>query len=241
MQDYLYTAMNGARHSLASQQVHANNLANVSTSGFKQDMITAMKHQVKGAGFDTQVTVDSAGTASDLKSGSLTRTGRELDVAVQGQGFLSVMDRNGNEAYTRAGSLTLDQDGQVWTNGFQVMGAGGPLVIPENQGVSIGSGGQISVSIPGGGLAQVDQLKLVNPEGRMLKGGDGLFRAENGNPLNQDENVTVLAGHLEDSNVNAVESMVANMALSRNFDMQLKVMKAADENSSAGNKLISGS
>lgn len=241
MQDYLFTAMNGAKHALASQQVHANNLANVSTTGFKQDIATAQSYQVKGAGFETQVTVETVGTSSDLKAGQMVRTGRDLDVAVKGPGFLSVIDQDGNEAYTRAGNFQLDANGQVWTSGYQVMGAGGPLVIPENQGVSVGANGEISASIPGGGLAQVGQLKLVNPPGQMIKGSDGLFRAEDGNPLNEDPDVSVVSGHLEESNVNAVDSMVANMALSRDFDMQLKMMKSADENSNAGNKLIRGS
>lgn len=241
MQDYLYTAMNGAKHVLASQQVHANNLANVSTNGFKQDIATAQSYQVKGAGFETLVTVETAGTSSNLKAGQMVRTGRELDVAVKGDGFLSVLDRDGNEAYTRAGSLQLDANGQVFSNGNQVVGAGGPLIIPENQGVSVGATGEISALIPGGGLAQVGMLKLVNPPGQMVKGADGLFRTENGAPLGDDPNVVVLSGHLEESNVNAVESMVANMALSRDFDMQLKMMKAADENSQAGSKLIRGS
>lgn len=241
MQDYLYTAMNGAKHTLASQQVQANNLANVSTTGFKQDIATAESYQVKGAGRDTQVTVKTVGTSSDLKAGSMVRTGRDLDVAIKGNGFLSVLDQNGNEAYTRAGNLQLDANGQVWANGNQVVGAGGPLVIPENQGINIGSGGEISALIPGGGMAQIGELKLVNPDGQMIKGEDGLFRAENGVALNDDPNVTVASGHLEESNVNAVDSMVANMALSRDFDMQLKMMKSADENSKAGNKLIRGS
>lgn len=242
MQDYLYTAMNGARHSLASQQVQANNLANASTTGFKQDFLNAKSHEVDGQGFKTQVVVETYGSSTNFKPGPLQSTGREMDVAIQGQGFLAVLDENGQEAYTRSGNLQLGPEGQVYSDGRPVMGTGGPLVIPENEGIAFGSNGELSIKIQGGGIAQVDQLKLVNPElNQMTKGSDGLFRSMNNIPFNQDETVMLVSGHLESSNVNPVDAMVANMALSRDFEMQIKMMKTADENSKAGNQLISGS
>lgn len=242
MQDYLYTAMNGARHALASQQVHANNLANASTTGFKQDVLNAKSYQVEGKGLETQVVVETAGSSTNFKPGALQSTGRDLDVAIQGRGFLAVMDENGQEAYTRSGNFQLGPEGQVYSNNRPVMGAGGPLVIPENEGIAFGSNGELSIKVQGGGIAQVDQLKLVNPElNQMTKGSDGLFRAANGGQFNQDENVLLVSKHIENSNVNAVDSMVANMALSRDFEMQVKMMKAADENSKSGNQLIRGS
>lgn len=242
MQDYLYTAMNGARHSLASQQVQANNLANASTTGFKQDVMNAKSYQVEGKGFETQVVVETAGSSTNFKPGPLQSTGRDLDVAIQGRGFMAVIDENGQEAYTRAGNFQLGPEGQVYSAGRQVMGAGGPLVIPRNEGVAFGSNGELSIKVPGGGIAQVDQLKLVNPDlDQMTKGPDGLFRAANGGQFNQDENVLLISKHVESSNVNPIDAMVANMAISRDFEMQIKMMKTADENSKSGNSLIRGS
>lgn len=241
MADYLYTSMNGALHSLKAQGIRANNLANANTTGFRRDFEAAKSFEVEGAGHKTSVMSQTQKTMTDFKSGQIQRTGRDLDVAIRGNGFLTVRDDNGNEAYTRAGNLEVNAEGQLTSRGRVVVGDGGEINIPEYRSLMIGSAGNISVTNPGGGQIQAGQLKLVNPEpADMIKGQDGLFRPANGGQLDADENVVVASGHLESSNVNPVDEMIASMSLNRTFDIQLKMMKTADENSAAGSRLVRG-
>lgn len=242
MESYIYTTMTGALHTLTAQRIHANNLANVGTTGFRRDFERAESYQVQGSGFETRFLSQTQTTGTDFTPGRLETTGRELDVGIRGMGFIAVLDANGNEAYTRAGNLEIDNEGRLLSQGREVNGQGGPLVIPDFRAISIGQNGTVSVTPPGGGLLEVGQIKLVNPDiAQLIKSDDGLFRLVNGEEAPEDPNVVLVAGHLEQSNVNAVDEMVTTMALSRTFEIQVRMMKVADENSAAGNKLIRGS
>ncbi|GAA3560893.1 MULTISPECIES: flagellar basal body rod protein FlgF [Marinobacter] len=242
MERYLYTSMSGALHTLTAQRIHANNLANSSTTGFRRDFERAETYQVKGAGLETKYLSQSQSAVTDFTPGRLETTGRDLDVGIRGAGFLAVIDEAGNEAYTRVGNLSLDAEGQLRIRGREVVGAGGgQLAIPEYQAISIGDNGTISVTPPGGGQLEAGQLKLVNPPlDQLRKGEDGLFRLADGEAAAADPEVLVVSGHLEQSNVNPVDEMVTTMALSRTFEIQMRMMKAADENSNAGNRLVRG-
>jgi len=241
MSDYLYTSMSGALNTVTAQSIRANNLANANTTGFRRDFESATSFEVDGGGFKTNVLSQTQQPLTDFKSGQLQNTGRDLDVGIRGNGFLSVLDDNGQEAYTRAGNLEVNADGQLTSLDRSVVGAGGEINVPEYRNLSIGSIGNISVTTPGGGQLEAGQLKLVNPDpAEMVKGPDGLFRPRDGGVLAQDENVVVASRHLESSNVNPVDEMVATMSLSRTFDIQLKMMKTADENAAAGSRLVRG-
>src|SRR5690606_9376450 len=235
MEHYIYTTMTGALHTLTAQRIHANNLANASTNGFRRDFERAESYQVQGAGLPTKFLSQSQLTGTDFTPGRLETTGRELDVGVRGAGFIAVLDANGEEAYTRAGNLEVDAEGRLLSQGLEVNGQGGPLMLPEFRAISIGQNGTVSVTPPGGGQLEVGQIKLVNPAiTDLTKGEDGLFRLIEGDEAPADPNVVLVAGHLEQSNVNAVDEMVATMALSRTFEIQVRMMKAAEENSAAG-------
>jgi flagellar basal-body rod protein FlgF len=154
-----------------------------------------------------------------------------------------VLTPDGSEAYTRAGNLHVDENGQLVTaSNMPVVGGGGPLSVPPGSQVTIGRDGTISALIPGDpptSIAIVDQLKLVNPDPASLtRGDDGLFRTADGNPAEADPNVVVAAGALEGSNVNPVAAMVSMITNARQFQMQTKMIESADQNEQSANKLL---
>lgn len=242
MERLIYTAVSGAELAQTALRVTANNLANVNTAGFKADIEQAQSMMVAGNGFRTRYQAQLMPVATDLVAGAIMETGRDLDLVVSDGGFITVLDANGEEAYTRAGNLQVTADGQLQVNGYEVAGAQGPLVLPEFGDIDISADGTINLLPVGGGvIAQEGQIKLVRAQGQpMLKGLDGLLRPQDGAVLAADASVSVRSGALEGSNVNAVEQMVATMNISRQFEMNIKMMKAADELAVTGNKLISG-
>ena len=242
MDKLLYTAMSGAQHALMAQGIRANNLANANTQGFRADYEQASTHTLNGDGFHTRVLAQSQQAGSNLAAAPLQETGRELDIAIQGDGFIA-LQTDGEEGYTRAGNMLISPDGELTINGHVVMGEGGPLRLPEFGALEIGSDGTISLTPPAGG-AQVEggRIKLVQPgQGELQKGMDGLFYAVEPGALVQAQDVQLKQGHLEGANVNVVEEMVQNMALSRQFELQVRAMKTADDQARAGARLIRGS
>lgn len=239
MDALIYTAMSGAERALRAQQVHANNLANLETGGFRANLELSTSQPVPGYGYDDRHMGQLQANAVATREGTVKQTGRELDVAVAGTGFLAVQGPDG-EAYTRAGALTLDADGALTVNGMPVLGDGGPIVLPTFTKVDIAADGTISIQSPGqADLQPVDKLKLVKPEASELtKNAAGLIVTRSGDALPSDPTVKVRGGHLEGSNVSAVEEMIATMSLNRDFDLQMKLYKAADSMADAGNRLI---
>lgn len=246
MDKALFIAMTGAKHNMLAQQARANNLANVNTTGFKADLEQARAMPVFGQSYPTRAYALTERPATDVASGQYDQTGNPLDVAVNGDGWLAVQAPDGTEAYTRRGDLSLDANGIMRTgNGLPVIGSGGPIVLPPASRVSIGEDGTISVMTGGNGQPMamgVDQLKLVNPQANdiaMDKGLDGLMRPRNGQAeLDADPNVRVASGMIETSNVNAVNELTHMIALSRQYEMNVKMMKTVDDNGSSMNSVL---
>jgi flagellar basal-body rod protein FlgF len=226
---------------MRAQQVHANNLANLDTAGFRASMEVATNQQLGGYGYDDRHLSTMQADAVSTRAGAVRETGRPLDVAISGNGYLAVQYGDG-EAYTRAGAIDIDANGALSVHGHPLMGEGGPIVLPPHQAVEIGTDGTISVLTEGATLMQpVDKLRLVNAEGAELtKNEAGLIVSRQGDPLEADPNVTVRGRALEGSNVSAVEEMVAVMSLNRSFEMQMKLFKASDSMNEVGNRLIGG-
>jgi flagellar basal-body rod protein FlgF len=255
MDKALYIAMSGAKQNMLAQRGHANNLANVNTTGFKADLHQARSMPVFGEHFPTRAYAMTERPASDFSSGSAIQTGRDLDVAVQGDGWIAVQSADGSEAYTREGDLQVDVDGVLRTgSGLPVIGNGGPVVLPPADTMTIGVDGVISIVGVGQNpdeIAEVDRIKLVNPEGAELeKGVDGLMRLKPDGNLPEgaaapvaapDGAVRLASGYLESSNVNAVEEMTQILALSRQFEMQIKLMTTADQNTESAARLLQNS
>jgi flagellar basal-body rod protein FlgF len=235
----LYVAMSGASQNTKAMQAHANNLANISTTGFRRDFEQARAMPVFGDSFPARVFAMSERPATDFTAGALQETGRDLDVAAKGDAWIAVQAPDGGEAYVRTGSLEIDALGQLRTgDGMPVMGNGGPIAIPPEEKIDIGEDGTITVRGQGNNpnaLATVDRIKLVTPDPKQLeKGSDGLIRMKSGQPAPQvDANASVQSGVLEASNVNAVDEMTSILALSRQFELHVKMMKTAEDDSQA--------
>jgi flagellar basal-body rod protein FlgF len=241
MDRMIYLSMSGAKATLQRQDILAHNLANVSTVGFRAELAAFRAVPVLGDGASTRVyALESTPGYSDAP-GAVQSTGRALDVAVSGRSWLAVQALDGTEAYTRGGALDIDPDGQLITrSGLPVMGDGGPITVPANAQIDIGADGTITGKV-GDAKAQVlGRLKLVTPEGAMLRGDDGLFRAGDGD-LEADLTARVTQGALEGSNVSAVETMVAMIAAARQFEQQMKMLQTAEQKEQAATKLLSNS
>ena len=235
MDHLLYIAMSGAKENMNGISIKANNLANSTTTGFKADLEQARAMQAFGEGLPTRVFSLTERPGQNFDDGSFIITERELDVAVQGKGWLSVQDADGNEAYTRAGNLQLSPTGVLQTaSGLNVVGEEGPIQLPlPLEKMEIGTDGTISIrplGAPANVMQEVARLKLVKPEFQDIeKGTDGLFRRKDGEDAEADATVKVLSGAVEGSNVNAVGEMTQMISLQRQFEVQVKMMKTAEE------------
>jgi flagellar basal-body rod protein FlgF len=234
MDRMLYVAMSGAKETLMAQAANSNNLANANTTGFLADMQQFRSMPVFGDGHPTRVYALSERPAIDFKSGAMVQTGRELDVALNGKGWIAVQAPDGSEAYTRRGDLKLDANGLLTTgNGLPVTGNGGPIAIPPAEKIDIAPDGTISIRPLGQAaneLAIVDQIRMVNPANSDLeKGNDGLMRLKPGVTAEPDASLQLVNGTLEGSNVNVVDSMVDMIELARRFEIQVKMMKTSEE------------
>ena len=242
MDRLIYVAMTGAKHTLGQQATVAHNLANASTTGFRAQLSVFQAVPLAGEGAATRVYVMDSTPRADFTPGPIQHTGRDLDVAVEGKGWIAVQATDGSEAYTRAGNLRINENGLLQTaNGYNVVGDGGTIAIPADNTVAIGRDGTVS-TIPAGNrpnqIATAGRIKLVNPdENGLVRGPDGLFRA-GGGAVEADAAVKVVDGALEGSNVNAVEAMIGMIVLARQFDMQMKMLNNADSNDRQANQLL---
>jgi len=244
MDKLLYIAMSGAKQNMQALSINANNLANAKTTGFKADLAQARSMQAFGEGQPTRVFSMTERASQNFDSGALLTTGRDLDIAIEGQGWFSVQDASGEQAYTRNGHLRLTADGALETNsGELLVGDNGPIYIPlPVNNIQINRDGVIMVQpegAPASEQEEVARLKLVNPDVRLLeKGQDGLFRRKDGEPEQVDIKVKVLGGTLESSNSNPLSDMTEMIALQRQFEMQLKMMKTAEEIDASSSALL---
>jgi flagellar basal-body rod protein FlgF len=244
MDRLLYVAMTGARETHLAQAVTANNLANASTTGFRATLAGASHVALDGPGHaDARAYAMTESHGVDTTPGTMVATGRDLDVAVSGRGWLVVQARDGSEAYTRAGDLQIDALGQLTTGaGLPVMGKGGPIALPDFETVEIGRDGTISIRPLGqtaSALVEVDRIRTVDPpDADIALGTDGLVRLREGVPPPEDAAVELRAGALEGSNVSVVSAMVDMIQQARAFELQVKMMSSAEENDRSAASLL---
>jgi flagellar basal-body rod protein FlgF len=240
MDRMIYLSMSGAKAAMQRQEVLANNLANVSTVGFRAELAAFRAVPVEGSGASTRVYALESTVGANHQPGVVQTTGRNLDVAMKGDAWLAVQALDGTEAYTRAGALDVSAEGLLVTQGgLTVLGDGGPISVPANSEVSIAGDGTVSAKAANGRPTTVGRLKLVTPESPALlaRGLDGLFRAESDLPA--DAAARLQDGALEGSNVSAVETMVAMIAAARQFEHQMKLLQTAERQEQAAAKLLS--
>ena len=248
----LWVAKTGLDAQQTRMDVVSHNLANANTTGFKssrasfQDLVYQNLRQPGGqtteqtnapSGLMLGTGVRVVGNEKLFTQGNIEQTGNSLDLAIQGRGFLQVTMPDGTIAYTRDGSLHMDQNGQVVTaNGYAVDPA---ITIPANaQSITIGSDGTVSITLPGQAAPQqigtVQLADFINPAG-LQPNGDNLYleTASSGSPQIGQPGLnglgTLSQGALESSNVNVVEQMVDMIETQRTYEMNSKAISAADQ------------
>ncbi len=240
MDRMIYLSMSGAKAAMQRQDVLANNLANVSTVGFRAELAACRAVPGEGSGASTRVYALESTVGANHQPGAVQATGRSLDVAMKGNAWLAVQGLDGTEAYTRAGALDVSAEGVlVSKNGLTVLGDGGPISVPANSELSIAGDGTVSAKGVNGRSTSIGRLKLVTPEtpAALTRGHDGLFRAES--DLSADTTARLQDGALEGSNVSAVETMVAMIAAGRQFEQQMKLLQTAERQEQVAAKLLS--
>lgn len=243
MDKLVYVAMTGAKETLRAQAFNSHNLANASTTGFRADLTAFMTRAVTGPGFDSRAYATTSTVGWNSTEGAVISTGRDLDVAINGPGWIAVQAPDGSEAYTRAGDLRMDSTGQLRNGaGHAVLGDSGPLLVPPSSSMLIGVDGSVSVVPQGQGpetAATIGRIKLVNPPSEQLeRSTDGLFRMKTGGEAAADAAVGLVPGALEGSNVNTADAMVTMIELARRFDLQVRMMRNAEENARSAMSLL---
>lgn len=234
MSQLLLSAVDNAKQIMQAQAVNANNLANISTDGFKAELAVVTASAGGGQTY----------SASDLADGVVRTTGRNLDVAINGDGWIAVTGDDGSEGYSRRGDLHVDVLGQLTDGaGRPVLGNSGPIALPPFRSLEVAGDGSISIIPEGsqtGTMAVVDRIKLVEAEkSELMRSEDGLMRLPNGQIADPSATIRLSTGSLEGSNVNAVAEMVKMIDLARRFEGQVKLMQTAQENDRALAEIMS--
>jgi len=249
----LYTAATGMMAQELNVQVISNNIANMQTTGYKrqraefQDLLyehvrrigtqTTDQGNMLPVGVDLGSGVKTVGTPRVMTQGTLLPTGRDFDVAIRGDGFFKILMPDGSFSYTRDGSFEMDAQGRITTAGGNLVQPG--ITVPQNaQSITINPQGQVSVTIPGNPTPQVlGQLVLtrfVNQAG-LQPIGDNLFveTPASGQPIDGlpaiDGMGDLQQDNLEQSNVEAVTEISSLITAQRAYEMNSKVVSAADE------------
>lgn len=245
----IYTAMGAANAALTRQSVTSNNLANASTPGFRAQLSAFRAVPVEGPSMATRTLVTESTPYHDDTMGTINQTGRNLDVALPQNGWLSVRLPDGGEGYTRSGNIEVDSQGMLTVRGLPVVGDGGVISVPPQSELTIAPDGTITALGAGeeaSALAQVGRLKMVKAGMQdMVHGDDGLFHPSSSSPgagqaaLAADPELKLIPGALESSNVSPVKSMVDMIANARGFDMNMRTISTVDDNEKRANQLLS--
>lgn len=238
MEPVLYNASNSGRSSFDKQAIIANNLANINTNGFKADLYHAQTMYAGTGGNANNMTFNvQTSNGIDLSPGELKTTGRDLDIAIDGGGWMALKDTKGREVYSRGGSLQVKANGQLMTaSGKAVLGDGGPISIPPAKSVEIAADGTVSIIPLDGdvrGVAVIDRIRLVKlDKANVVKNEEGMIQVRDGSkPPAADTSVKLIKGALEGSNVKAVDQMVEMISAGREFDAHMKLLSTIDDNS----------
>jgi flagellar basal-body rod protein FlgG len=248
----LWISKTGMQAQQTQLDVISNNMANVSTNGFKranavfEDLMYQNLRQVGAAdteqnnlptGLQVGLGVRTVATARNFTQGSLQQSGNQLDLAINGSGFIQVSMPDGTTGYTRDGSLQVDGQGQLVTaSGLQV--AGGITIPAEAQSITVGKDGVITVKLPGNATPQqvgnIELASFVNPAGLEPLGGNLYSETvASGNPVNGAPGSNgmgqLMQGYVETSNVNVVQELVTMIQTQRAYEMNSKAIQTSDQ------------
>ncbi len=242
MDRMLYLAMSAAKNTLQAQTVNSHNLANVNTTGFRADLSQFRSMPVFGDGHASRIYALQERPGTDFNQGAINYTSNELDIAINGDGWIAILMPDGTEAYTRAGDLRVASSGLLENGaGYPVLGNVGLITIPPADKIEIATDGTITIRPTGQDektLATVDRIKLVNPPLESLyKGVDGQFRVRDGT-VPVAANIRIIPGALESSNVNMIAALVDMIGLARQFEMNIKAMRSVEENDQSATQIL---
>ncbi len=244
MDRLIYTAFTAMDSAMNRQRATANNLANVSTPGFKAEEFAVTPATLKGESLEARSMAQGAVRGANLEAGSFIPTGRGLDIAVEGEALIALQGADGEEVYSRRGDLRVTATGVLENgDGLPVMGEGGPLTLPPGGRPTISGDGVIFVQDPAAPdqpAQEVGRIKLVSPQGSaVVKGLDNLLRVPDGGALPVDPIASVQVGTLEGSNVDTATALVQMIEAQRAFEQRAKVISKAEELDRAGVQLMS--
>lgn len=247
----IFVLMNGIQQRHHALRSSTNNLANVNTIGYKSEE-HSLKHRATGSSnFETRHHSYGGGKYSNFMQGPLILTDRDLDIALtepasKKVGMIAVQSGSGQEGYTRNGSLNINKDGILVTSkGEMVLAAeGGVLSVADASKISIGSDGTVKGQRSGEGTPTsitFGKIKLVEADAKDYeKGEDALYHVKEGATATPAENVKLVVGSIEGSNVNAMHELTKLIDISRNYEMQMKLMKTIEDYDSNANRLLDG-
>lgn len=243
MDNMIYISMTGARETSFAQAATANNLANAKTTGFKADLAQFKATHLQGEGWQTRTFAMNETAGYNFDAGNLMTTGRDLDIAIRGQGWFVVQNDQGNQLLTRRGDLKVTANGELLNGAdMPLMGDGGPIVLPPFEKIDIAKDGTITI-LPLGAeavaTAVVARIRMVNPDTNTLqKNQQGLFESREGEAYIDDAAVTLQSGMLESSNVSVVEELTNMINYSRQFEVQVKLMASVEQRARALERLM---
>jgi len=244
MDRMIYTALTGMDAAMNRQRVVASNLANASTPGFRAETFATTPLHIRGQTFDVRGLPQGAVRGADLSPGSLTQTGRGLDIAARGKALIAFQNGAGEEVYSRRGDLSVDPAGLI-TNGegLQLMGANGPISVPPGWDISFGADGTVLAAdpaTPDAPAQEVGRIKLASPDGSQLaKDLDNQIRVVGGGVLPADPTAEITTGALESSNVDSAGTLVDMIEAQRSFERRLQLLSTAERLDEASSRLMS--
>lgn len=242
MDRFAYTAMTGAKHAMGQLANTTNNLANAQTPGFREMLSMYRAAPIKGVNADSRVFVVDTTPGSNFDQGQINVTGNPLDLAIKETGFFAVRRPDGHEVYTRAGNFLIDRNRNLVTaNGYRVQGVDGDIEFPADAvDVRIDQLGVITATLEGQPESvPIGQLKMVDIEPFELERAQDGFFEWLGGELSHADWVRADQGSLELSNVNVAKAMVDIINQTRMFDLNMRLIQTAEQNSRQANTLIS--
>lgn len=245
MDRLIYTAMTAMNAAMDRQRVVANNLANASTPGFRQEVFAVTPATLKDGSLEARAMARGNVRGADMKAARVVPTGNPLDVALEGKALIAFQspDRQG-EIYSRRGDLRVAASGVLENGeGLAVLGEGGtPITVPPGFAVSLAADGTVLASdpaTPNAAAEAIDRIRLVNPEGSPLaKGIDSFLKVPNGGVLPPDPTARLKPGALEMSNVETADTLVQMIEAQRAFEQRARIIMTAGDLDEAGSGLM---
>ncbi|GMN01785.1 flagellar basal body rod protein FlgF [Erythrobacter sp. MTPC3] len=244
MDRLIYTALSGMDAAMNRQRAVANNLANVSTPGFRAEEFSVEPVTIKGEAMQTRSLAQGLVRGANMEGGTVTQTGQPLDIAVAGNALLALQAGDGSEVYSRRGDLNVSATGVLQNgDGLPVIGEAGPITLPTGSQISISDDGGIFLRDPATPEAppeQIARIKLANPDGSaIVKDIDGFLRVPGGGILPADPTARVMTGAIEGSNVDTATTLVQMIEAQRSFEQRTKIISTAEDIDQAGARLMS--